>query len=50
MRWYGHVLKGKLEEARTTKEDVEDAIGEGEQQRWFGEKGSHELSEMESGS
>ena len=33
-----------------TKQDVEDASGEGEQDRWFGEKGCHELSEMESGS
>ena len=38
------------EEARTTKEDVEDASGKGEQGRWFGEKGRHESSEMESGS
>ena len=38
------------EEARTTKEEVEDASGEGEQERWFGEKGRHESSEMESGS
>ena len=35
---------------RTTKEEVEDANGEGEQECWFGEKGCHELSEMESGS
>ena len=34
---------------RTTKEDVEDASGgEGEQERWFGEKGRHESGEMES--
>ena len=33
-----------------TKEDVEDASGEGEQECWFGEGGSHESSEMESGS
>ena len=33
-----------------TKEDVEDASGEGEQERWFGEKGHHESSKMESGS
>ena len=33
-----------------TKEDVEEASGEGEQECWFGEKGSHESSEMESGS
>ena len=35
---------------RTTKEDMEGASGEGEQERWFGEKGRHESSEMESGS
>ena len=34
----------------TTKEDVEDGSGEGEQERRFGGKGRHELSEMESGS
>ena len=34
----------------TTKEDMEDANGEGEQERWSGEKGCHESSEMESGS
>ena len=66
VRWYGHVLRrddGHVlrkelefkvsqgqEEARTTKKDVEDASGEGEQERWFGEKGRHESSEMESGS
>ena len=33
-----------------TNEDVEDASGEGEQERWFREKGRHESSEMESGS
>ena len=33
---------------RPTKEDVEDAIGEGEQECWFGVKGCHESSEMES--
>ena len=38
------------EEARTTKEDVEDASGEGEQECWFGEGGSLESSKMESGS
>ena len=32
-----------------TKEDVEDASGEGEQECWFG-GGCLELSEMESGS
>ena len=53
VRWYGHVLrrddgqacfeksigvwsKGQ-EEVRTTKEDVEDASGEGEQECWFRE-------------
>ena len=57
VRWYGHVLrrddghvlrkalefevKGKTVEARATKEDVEDASAEGEQERWFGEKGRH---------
>ena len=34
----------------TTKEDVEDASGEGEQECWFREGGCHESSEMESGS
>ena len=38
------------EEASTTKEDVEDAGGEGEQECWLGEKKCHELSKMESGS
>ena len=38
------------EEVRTTKEDVEDTSGEEEQECWFGEKGCHEVSEMESGS
>ena len=33
-----------------TKEGVEYAGREGEQERWFGEEGRHELSEMESGS
>ena len=33
-----------------TREDVEAASGEGEQECWFGEGGYHELSEMESGS
>ena len=36
-------------EARTTKEDVEDASGEGKQECWFG-GGCLESSEMESGS
>ena len=31
---------------RTTKEDVEDASGEGEQECWFGEGGCLESSEM----
>ena len=35
---------------RTTKEDVEDASGKGEQECWIGEKGCHESSKMESGS
>ena len=35
---------------RTTKEDVEDASGEGEQECWFGEGGCLESSKMESGS
>ena len=33
-----------------TKEDMEDASGEGEQECWFEEGGCLELSEMESGS
>ena len=33
-----------------TKGDVEDASGEGEEERWFGEKGRDESSEMENGS
>ena len=65
VRWYGHVLRrddgcvlrkvlefevrGKRN-SRTTKEDVEDASGEGEQVRGLAEKGRHESSEMESGS
>ena len=35
---------------RTTKEDVEEASGKGEQECWIGEKGCHESSKMESGS
>ena len=35
---------------RTTKEDMEDTSGEGEQECWFGEKGCHESSKMENGS
>ena len=66
VRWYGHVFRkddGHVlrkalefvqsegqEEARTIKEDVEDASGEGEQECWFGEGGCLESSEMESGS
>ena len=38
------------EEARMTKEDVEDTSGEGDQECWFGEGRCHESSEMESGS
>ena len=38
------------EQARTTKEDVEEACGEGIKQKcWFGKGGCHESSEMESG-
>ena len=37
------------EEARMTKEDAEDASGEGEQERWFGEGGCHESNKMENG-
>ena len=33
-----------------TKEDVDNASGGGEQEGWFGEKGCHASSEMESGS
>ena len=43
------VLSEGQEEARTTKEHVEDESGEGKQKCWFGEKGRHESSEMESG-
>ena len=60
VRWYGHALRRddghvlrkalEFEVGRTTKEVVEDASGEGEQERCFGEKGRHESSEMESGS
>ena len=39
----------KQEEAWMTKEDMEDASGEGEQERGLREKGRHESSEMESG-
>ena len=62
VRWYRHVLRRDdghflrkalgvqsegQEEARMTKEDVEDASGEGEQNCWFGGKGRDESSEME---
>ena len=65
VRWYGHVLrrddghvlrkalefevKGKRKRGRL-KKTLEDASGEGEQERWFGEKGRHESRKMESGS
>ena len=59
VRWYGHVLRRddrhafrKAEgqkEAWTTKQDMEDASGEGEQECWFGEGGCLESSEIESG-
>ena len=39
----------KEKEARTTKQHVEDASGEGEQECWIGENGCHESSDMESG-
>ena len=61
VRWYGHVLRrddGHVsrkalefegqEETRTTKEDLEDASGEGEQE--FGKQGCLESSKMKSGS
>ena len=35
---------------RTTKEHMEGASGEGEQECWFGDRGCLELSEIESGS
>ena len=59
VRWYGHVfrradghdLKKALEfDVTMTKEDVENASGEGEQECCFGEGGCLESSEMESGS
>ena len=43
------VWSERQEEARMTKEDVEDASGEGEQECWFG-GGCLESSEMKSGS
>ena len=53
--WWARFEKNRVwseeqEEARTNKEDVEDASGEGEQECWFGEGGFHESSKMESGS
>ena len=55
-RYDGHVLRKALEfevkcqeEARMTKEDVEDASGEEEQECWFGEGECLKSSEMESG-
>ena len=62
VRWHGHVLRrdGRhflrkalefgsegQEEARTTKKDMKDTSGEGEQECWIGEKGCHESSEMD---
>ena len=49
------ICRAKLiEEKRTDDQrrrgNVENASGEGEQERWFGEKGRHESSEMEHGS
>lgn len=38
------------EEARRTNKDVEDASGEREQERLFGEKGCRESSKTENGS
>ena len=43
-------LRKRREEGRTTKEDVEDASGKGEQECWFGEGECLESSEMDSGS
>ena len=54
--WWAHSEKGigvwseGQEEARTIKEDMEEASGEGEQEHGLGEKGRHESSEMDSGS
>ena len=39
-----------MSSGRMTKEDVEEASGEGEQECWLGEGGCHESSEIESGS
>jgi len=63
VRWYGHVLRrddghvlrkalefevrGKRKPGQPKKTWI-DASGEGEQERWFGEKGRHESSKMES--
>ena len=61
VRWYGMCwgemmgmfwekrwsLKWGARGSQATKEDIEDASGEGEQERWFGEKGHHKSSEME---
>ena len=44
LRRDGHVLRKVLEF------DMEDALGEGEQKCWLGEKGRHEASVMENGS
>ena len=50
VRWYGHVLRRdgghvlrkalefEVKNKRTTKEEVENASGEGEQEYWFGER------------
>ena len=43
------VWSEEQEEARATKDDVEDTRGQGEQECWFEEGGCHKLSEMESG-
>ena len=40
----------RSEKARTTKENVEDASGEGEQESWFGEGECLESREMKNGS
>ena len=58
LRWYGHVLRrddGHVlkkasegqDEARMTREAVEDTSGKGEQGCWFGEGGCLESSKME---
>ena len=38
-----------MSSGRMTKEDVEEASGEGEQECWLEEGGCHESSEIESG-